>query len=128
MSVNQAPNASMDADHLYLEEVFTDLKVGTIRKLTPVNRNGEPDASRATIYSGQAQMMTPAGALPLNFDIPADSLGDACALFAETAQQAMEQTLEELKEMRRQAASSIVVPGDPGSGMGGGMGGGKIQL
>ena len=39
--------------------------------------------------------------------------------------------MEELKELQRQQASSIVVPRagmDPTGGMGGGMGGGSIQM
>ena len=45
----------------------------------------------------------------------------------------IEQTMKELEEMRRNAASSIVVPGDVGGmggmgGPGGMMGGGKIQM
>lgn len=130
MSETEMPMPSMNLENLYKEEVYTDLQVGTIRKLTPVQANGERDEARPLIYSGQAQMMTPAGALPLNFDIPAASLEEACEKFADSAKEAMEQTIEELKEMRRQAASSIVVPGESPGGMGGmgGLGGGKIQL
>lgn len=132
MNPNDETSPTMDASALYLEEVFTDQSVGTIRRMTPVDTEGKPDTARPVIYLGQAQMMTPAGSLPLSFEIPAENLAGACAAFAEEAQKAMEKTIEELKEMRRQAASSIVVPGE-GGGMGGGMGGmggggGKIQL
>lgn len=119
---------TMDSQSLYREDVFTDQKVGTIRRLTPVNANGEPDIARPTLYQGQAQMMTPAGVLPLSFDIPARTLAEACVGFAASAEKAMEETIEELKEMRRQAASSIVLPGE-GGGMGGlGGPGGKFPL
>jgi hypothetical protein len=48
-----------------------------------------------------------------------------------TANQAVEKTMQELQELRREAASSIVIP-ETGGGMGGlggaGGPGGKIQL
>ena len=50
-------------------------------------------------------------------------------LFGDHAQQPLDQTMEELKEMRRQQSSSIVVPqGDPMGGMPGGPPGSKIQM
>jgi len=110
----QIPDMGMNADALFREEVYTDGRVGTIRCMTPVKADGQPDASREVIYSGQTQLMTPAGALPLNFEIDADSLATAVEKFAEHAAVALEQTMEELKEMRRQQSSSIVVPGAQG--------------
>lgn len=118
----------MDAANLFSEEVFTDNKVGTIRKLTPVSPAGEVDATRSTQFIGSTQVMTSAGPMPLSFEIEADSLAKAAAGFGEAAKTAFEQTMEELKEMQRQQASSIVVPGAGTGGMGGGMGGGNIQI
>lgn len=127
MSNDQLPEIKLDTDNLYREEMFTDHKVGTLRRMTPVTTEGEPDSSREVLYVGQAQMMTPAGALPLNFEIEATSLTDALDKFGTEAQACLERTLEELREMQRQQASSIVVPGQ-GGGMGGGMGSGGIQI
>lgn len=127
MSNDQLPEIKLDTDNLYREEMFTDHKVGTLRRMTPVTTEGEPDSSREVLYVGQAQMMTPAGALPLNFEIEATSLTDALDKFGTEAQACLERTLEELREMQRQQASSIVVPGQ-GGGMGGGMGSGDIQI
>ena len=101
---------------LYLEETFTDRKVGTIRRLTPVDSMGEPDQGRSPIYSGMAQVMTAGGPMPLNFDIPGDSLEEACGNFAECAQQAVEEMAQRLEEMRREQASQIVVPGQGSQG------------
>lgn len=119
----------MDAGQLCREEVFTDSQVGTIRRLVPVTLQGEDDPSRAAQYVGSTQILTPAGALPLNFEIPAGSLAEAVAGFGDAAKLAVDQTMEELREMQRQAASQIVVPK---SGMNpgglGGMGGGKIRM
>ncbi|MEE4219205.1 MAG: hypothetical protein V2I48_16460 [Xanthomonadales bacterium] len=114
---------NMDASNLYREETFTDNKVGTLRRITPVTAEGEADSSRAVQFVGSTQVMTSAGPLPLSFEIEADSLSAAAAGFGEGAKQAFERTMEELKEMQRQQASQIVVPGSGGMG-----GGGNIQM
>jgi len=120
----------MQADAMYREEVFTDNAVGTIRRLTPVTSNGDADASREETFVGSTQVMTQAGPLPLNFEIEAKTLAEAIDGFGPAATLAFEQTMEELRELQRQQASSIVVPGAgvPGVGGPGGMGGSKIQF
>jgi hypothetical protein len=93
---------------------------------------GAPDPARTVVYVGETQIMSTLGALPIVFEIEADSLADAAVKFGPLAKDAIEKTVRELQEMRRQAASSIVVPqggmGDLGGLGGGGRGGGKIQL
>lgn len=106
-----SPEIRMDPNALSREEVFTDSRVGTIRKMTPVTVNGDIDNARPVQFIGSTQIMTPGGALPLSFEIETDSLEGAVAAFGDAAKQAVEQTMEELKEMQRQQASSIVVPG-----------------
>lgn len=123
---NPGADFSMDPANLYREETFTDHRIGTVRRLTPVRADGNDDETRQVQYLGQTQMLTPLGALPLNFEIEADSLEDAVAGFAPAAQQAAQQAIEEIKEMRRDAASSIVVPDGGHGGMGGA--GGKLQF
>lgn len=122
----------MKADSLYREETYTDRETGSIRRLVPVDAQGQEDGSRDTLYMGSAQMMTPMGAIPLNFEIEAASLSEAAEAFTEAATEAMQQTIKELQEMRREQASQIVVPGQGGpasGGMGGGgLGGGGIQI
>ena len=118
----------MDASNLYREEVFTDNQVGTLRQLSPVTATGEPDASRSLQFIGSTQVMTTAGPLPLSFEIEAQTLAEAAVGFGDAAKAAFERTMEELKEMQRQQASSIVVPGAGTGPMGGGMGGGNIQM
>ena len=116
------PDFSMDSHALYLEEQFTDHKVGSIRRMTPVDGDGNPDPARQVEYWGQTQVMTQAGPLPLSFELQGDNLQQAAEGFAAAAKQALEKTMEELQEMRRQQQSSIVTPGT-GGGMGGGPGG-----
>lgn len=123
-----ANDIKVDPKALYLEEVFTDRRVGTIRRLTPVGTDGARDPSRAVLYVGETQVLTPAGALPIGFDIDAGSLEDAAEKFGTLAKEAIERTVKELQELRRQAASSIVVPQGGLPPMGGMGGGGKIQM
>src|ERR1051325_9697623 len=122
----------VDPNALFLEEVFTDRRVGTIRRMTPVKKDGNRDTARAVLYVGETQVLTPAGALPIGFEIGAGSLEEAAEKFGQLAREAIERTVKELQELRRQAASSIVVPqgGLPPGGFGGGGigGGGKIQM
>jgi hypothetical protein len=122
----------MDPASLYREDIVTDRKVGTIRMLTPLKSDGATDGARPVIYTGEAQIMTGAGPLPINFEIEAKNLAEAVDKFGDAAKEAIERTVRELQELRRQAASSIVVPqggmGGLGPGGVGGGGGGKIQL
>lgn len=120
----------MDGQNLYREEIFTDRRVGTIQRLTPVDGDGAPDSSRPVLFVGQTQLMTRAGPLPLSFDIPGASLAEAAANFADSANLAVEDAMQKLEEMRREAASSIIVPqaGAPGGPPGAAPGGGKIRM
>jgi hypothetical protein len=107
--------ATMDSAQIYREETFTDRKVGTIRRLTPVSADGSVDSARPVIYVGQAQVMTPMGAVPISFELDAASLDVAIEKFGAAAEQAVHQTMRELQEMRREQASSLVIP-DAGGG------------
>ena len=116
----------MNHEDLYREVVFTDNRIGTIRQMQPVTADGDDDSGRASRFLGSAQLMTPAGPLPVSFEIEAETLSQAVEGFGPAAQAAIERTLEELKELQREQASSIVVPKsgvDPSS-----LGGGGIQM
>ena len=121
----QLPEIKLDISELYREEIFTDRKAGTLRRLVPVLADGNTDPKRHVLYSGQTQLLTPAGVLPLSFEIEADSLEDACNKFPDAVKIAIEQAIEEAREMRREAASRIVVPDAGGVPPGGG---GRIKL
>ncbi len=68
---------AMDSSNLYKEETITDRKVGTIRTLIPVKSDGSADDSREVEFVGETQIMTPMGALPINFQIEAKTLDEA---------------------------------------------------
>ena len=62
-----------------------------------------------------------------------ESLEDAVQKFGDSAKAAVADAMERLEELRREAASSIIVPGAGGAGVppgagGGAPGGGGIQL
>jgi hypothetical protein len=103
----------VDQKNLYREEVFTDMKFATIRQLTPVLPDGQRDDRRNILYFGHTQIMTPGGALPLQFEIDAKSLKQAMDLFPNAVKKAFEELVEEMKEAQRQSESRIVVPGNP---------------
>ena len=124
------PEIKIDAENMYREESFTDLKVGSIRRLIPVTANGDDDESREVHYEGSASLMTPAGSLPLSFELEASDLAGAIEKFPDAVNQAAEKAIEELKEMQRQQSQKIQVPGQEnyGGGYGGQGGGGRIQF
>jgi len=135
MAQRSETEAKMDPASLYREEIITDRKIGTLRVLTPLTMTGATDPARPVLYMGEAQIMTSAGPLPISFEIDAKTLAEAVDAFGPAAKDAIDKTVRDLQELRRQAASSIVVPqggmgglgpgGLGGSGLGGG---GKIQL
>ena len=123
-STTPVDEITVDPENLYLEEVITDLKVATIRRLSPVKVDGSPDESRAIIFQGQTQLMSQMGALPVSCVIEAANLEEALEKFPEAIGQAVEHLLEEAREYQRQEASRIIVPGQGGAG----QGGSKIKL
>ena len=121
----------MNPADLWMEEVYTDRRIGTLRKLTPVKGDGERDPAREILWVGETQVMSQIGTLPITFPLEAKTLDEAAKKFGAEAKKAIERTVRELQDLRRQAASSIVVPQGGMGGLGpGGMpgGGGKIQM
>ena len=118
MSSNtDARQATMDSTQIYREETFTDRKVGTIRRLTPVAADGVVDSARPVLFVGQAQVMTPMGAVPISFELDATTLNVAIEKFGAAAEQAVHQTMRELQEIRREQASSLVIPDAGGAAL-----------
>ena len=117
-----ALDLTMDAASLYREDVYTDRKIGTIRVLTPVTREGTVDLTRAILYVGETQLLTQGGMLPLVFEIEARSLGEAVEKFGQAAGAGIERMRREVEQLRREAASQIIVPQGMPPGLGGGPG------
>jgi hypothetical protein len=124
----RAGHPTIDPNSLYREEIFTDRAVGMLRVMHPVSSSGAPDPSRPTVYTGEAQLMTNVGPLPISFDIPGTTLAEAVANYANAAKEGVAHAMHEIAEMRRQASSSLVIPQAGALPPGGPYGGGKIQL
>lgn len=112
---------TMNAANLFREETFTDQKVGSLRRLTPVDADGNTRPETKPLFIGQTQVMSSVGPVPISFELDVSNLEEAAEQFAEAAEQEIERTMQELQEMRRQQQSSIMVPGQGGAPGAGGM-------
>src|SRR3989442_320496 len=106
----QGPEPTMDPTNLYREEIITDRRGGTIRLLTPITTSGATDPKRKVLYVGETQVLTAGGMLPIAFELDATSLNEAIEKFADGVKRAVEETIQEIQQLRREAASSIVIP------------------
>ncbi len=104
------PEMKIDQDNLYHEETFTDLKVGWIRRLTPVTPDGNRDKNRESLFIGQTQLVTPQGPIPIQCQIQAKTLPEAMKKFPEAMELAINNVIERAKEMQRQSTSRIITP------------------
>jgi hypothetical protein len=110
---DQSPveDISVDVGNLYREEIFTDLKVATIRCLKPIRPDGTDDTSRNVLFVGQTTLLSQAGPVPVQCSIEATSIQEAVEKFPAAVNQAIERMIDEAREIQRQEASRIVVPG-----------------
>jgi hypothetical protein len=98
----------LDRSNLYHEESFTDLKVGTVKRFTPIKPDGTPDKSRKTIFAGQTNIYTPNGPLPIQNVIRAKELSQAFKRFSEAMEESMQRLVEEAKKMKEQKQSPLI--------------------
>ena len=105
---------TIDTENLYKEESITDLKAATIRKMIPIKIDGSTDQNRTVKFIGDTTLMTQMGPIPVQFPIEADTLESAFKLFPEGIKTAVEKLNDRAKEMAREEASRIVVPGQQG--------------
>lgn len=111
-----AGDLRVDAENLYREETFTDLKIASMRRLTPVRSDGSDDPDRPVLFIGETQLMSQRGPLPIQCPIEAETLAGAIEKFPGAMNAAVERMVEEVRELQRQEASRIVVPGQPPPG------------
>jgi hypothetical protein len=110
-NVQGLDQVQFDGDNLYIEEVITDLKVGSIRRLTPIDRDGHRDLGRPAMFYAQAQIMSQMGPLPVSAQIEAKTLDEAIRNYPEAVQAGIEALMEEARELQRQEMNRIVMPG-----------------
>ena len=107
---NTLENIKIDGSNLWKEENFTDLQVGSIRKLTPIKLDGTEDEARQATYSATTNIMTPSGALPISGEIDAANLEEAVEKFSEAINTAVKKLQDDMVRMQKEQASQIVTP------------------
>ncbi len=108
---NLTEQLQVDRQNLYREETFSDLRMATIKRLIPVTPDGDMDQTRPIMFIGHTQILTQAGVLPVQAPIEATTLEEAMDKFPQAINEAVDRMIEEAKELQRQQASRIVVPG-----------------
>ena len=103
---------SIKQSNLYLEESFTDLDMGSIRRLTPVKPNGLRDKTRKQIFVGHLNLMTPQGPIPIQAPIDAKNLKEAMEMYPGAMKIALKKMQEEFEKLKEKQESRIIVPGN----------------
>lgn len=111
-------NFNFDSKNLYIEESISDLKVGAIRCLRPINPDGSKDESRQTLFMGHSQLQSPQGLVPLQAPLQAKTLDEAMEEFPGAMKKALEEMMHRAQQMHAQQQaekkeddSRIIMPG-----------------
>ena len=107
---NPQTELKIDRGNLFKEETFTDLKIGMIKRMTPVKSDGSVDKTRKSVFVGQTSLMTPGGPLPLQAVIQAKDLQQAIKKFPEAMKGAMDRLAAEAKRYQEQEKSRVAKP------------------
>ena len=107
---NTLENIKIDGSNLWKEENFTDLQVGSIRKLTPIKLDGTEDEARQASWSATTNIMTPGGALPISGEIEATNLEEAVEKFPEAINAAVKKLQEDMVKMQQEQSNKIITP------------------
>lgn len=91
-------NLNVDRNNLYREDSVTDIKVAAIRRLTPIKADGSDDDSRAPIFMGQTQLMSPSGPLLLQSLLEARTLEEAMDKFPAAMQKEVEKAMAQAEK------------------------------
>ena len=95
-------NLAVDRNNLYREESFTDIKVASIRQLTPVKPDLSPDDSRQPLYMGQTQLMTPSGPVMLQSLLEAVTLDEAIEKFPGTMEKEVDKVMAQVQQTQKE--------------------------
>lgn len=113
----------MDAGNLYREETFTDLKAGSLVRLTPITPTGADDPTRPTQFIARTQILTEMGALPIEAPMTVATLAEAVTQFPQAVETALDELARRIEQRQREQANRIVTPDQLARGMGGPGGG-----
>ena len=93
---------TVNIKELYREENISDLKVASIRKMTPVKPDGSIDESRTALFFGYSQLVSPQGPIPIQAPLQANNLQEAINMFPEAMQKALDEMVEKARQMQEQ--------------------------
>ena len=91
-------NLNIDRNNLYREDSVTDIKVAAIRRLTPIKSDGSDDDSRASIFMGQTQLMSPSGPILLQSLLEAKTLEEAMDNFPVAMQKEVDKAMAQVEK------------------------------
>ena len=91
-------NLNIDRNNLYREDSVTDIKVAAIRRLTPIKSDGSDDDSRASIFMGQTQLMSPSGPILLQSLLEAKTLEEAMDNFPIAMQKEVDKAMAQAEK------------------------------
>jgi len=100
----------MDAGNLFREETFTDMRTGTITKLTPVKPDGTDDTSKPPVFVAKTQIYTQMGLIPIEGEIEAKDLAEAVEKFPLAVEDAFRELAARIEQRQREASRQIVTP------------------
>ncbi len=103
-------NDKVNLNNLYRSETYTDMGLGSIQCLWPVTADGADDSARTPLFMGSAQIMTPHGPIPVQCEIKAKTLRQACEAFPEAIKAGVEELLQQAREYERERQGGIVIP------------------
>jgi len=99
MNMNEA---QLDKDNLYREETYTDMKIGSLHKLIPIKLDGTMDESRPAHFSARTQLMSPAGPVPVQTELKAETLSDALEEFPAAISVAVEEMVTQAQKYQEE--------------------------
>ncbi len=101
---DQAQNIdfTVDTKNLYREEIISDLKVASIRKLIPVKIDGSSDESRTILFFGHSQLSSPQGPVPLQAPIVANTFEEAIKIFPAAMKKSFDAMVERVQKYQEQ--------------------------
>ena len=104
---SMGPTKSSSMQTTFTEKSANRPQSWCIAPLVPIKDDGSVDESRPVLLSGQTQVMSQAGPLPLDFALEATTISDAIKEFPGAVKKALEKLAEEMREHERQQLHAL---------------------